>query len=104
MTRRHTSNQTVLRTLATSIAINLLRMVKLFGWEQNMAERVNEKRSEELAWIRKSKVCDPTIASSLGDLPNFPAFSCVERNYEVRPSYHLSRRTLSTRTALLSRA
>ncbi|KAL0567860.1 hypothetical protein V5O48_014131 [Marasmius crinis-equi] len=31
----------------------VMRMVKLFGWEAKMSERIAEKRAEELKWIRK---------------------------------------------------
>ncbi|KAL0572670.1 hypothetical protein V5O48_009294 [Marasmius crinis-equi] len=31
----------------------VIRMVKLFGWEAKMSERVAEKREEELKWVRK---------------------------------------------------
>ncbi|KAJ8074529.1 hypothetical protein PM082_015430 [Marasmius tenuissimus] len=31
----------------------VIRMVKLFGWEAKMSERIAEKREEELKWIRK---------------------------------------------------
>ncbi|KAK0238173.1 hypothetical protein EDD85DRAFT_833297 [Armillaria nabsnona] len=33
--------------------VNVLRMVKLFGWESKMNERISSKREEELVWIRK---------------------------------------------------
>ena len=31
-------------------------MVKFFGWEQRMAEQLNEKRMDELASVRKQKL------------------------------------------------
>jgi hypothetical protein len=33
--------------------MNVIRMVKLFGWESKMTQRVADKREEELAWIWK---------------------------------------------------
>lgn len=33
-------------------------MVKLFGWEAKMNQRVAEKREEELNWLWKSKMLD----------------------------------------------
>lgn len=34
-------------------AINILRMVKLFAWENKMKERLEKKRDEELYWLKK---------------------------------------------------
>ncbi|KIJ23254.1 hypothetical protein M422DRAFT_786228 [Sphaerobolus stellatus SS14] len=36
-------------------AISVIRMVKLFGWEGEVARRIEEKREEELKWILYSK-------------------------------------------------
>jgi hypothetical protein len=36
--------------------MNVLRMIKLFGWEDKMLARVNEKREEELHWIWKREI------------------------------------------------
>lgn len=33
-----------------------IRMVKLFGWETRMSERIDEKREEELTLLRKNKI------------------------------------------------
>lgn len=38
--------------------INVIRMVKLFGWERKMNERISSKRDEELVWIRKRQLLD----------------------------------------------
>jgi hypothetical protein len=37
-------------------AMNVLRMVKMFGWEDKMLARVNEKREVELTWIWKREI------------------------------------------------
>ena len=39
-----------------TIALGVLRMVKLFGWEQKMSKTLKEKREEELVWIWRDKV------------------------------------------------
>ena len=31
-------------------------MIKLFGWERRVSERIQGKRDEELGWLRKLKV------------------------------------------------
>jgi hypothetical protein len=38
--------------------MNVLRMIKLFGWEKKMNEKVAEKRDEELIWIWRRQVLD----------------------------------------------
>jgi hypothetical protein len=38
--------------------MNVLRMIKLFGWERQMNERVAEKREEELNWLWKRQMLD----------------------------------------------
>ena len=37
-------------------AVNVLRMIKLFGWERRVSERIQEKRNDELGWLWKLKV------------------------------------------------
>lgn len=37
-------------------AMNVLRMVKLFGWETKMNVRITEKRNTEIEWIRKQQI------------------------------------------------
>ena len=36
--------------------MNILRMVKLFGWEKKMENRIREKREEELALVWKRDI------------------------------------------------
>ncbi|KAJ7267338.1 hypothetical protein C8J57DRAFT_1435960 [Mycena rebaudengoi] len=36
--------------------MNVLRMIKLFGWEAKMLDRINEKREQELVWIWKREI------------------------------------------------
>lgn len=43
--------------------MNLLRMVKLFGWERKIQQKISEKREEELIWIRKSRLLRLTNSS-----------------------------------------
>ncbi|KAJ7487075.1 hypothetical protein FB451DRAFT_1337537 [Mycena latifolia] len=46
------------RVQSVSEAVNVLRMVKLFGWEETMKGRIADKRNSELTWIRKRRVLD----------------------------------------------
>lgn len=41
--------------------MNVLRMVKLFGWEKKMDIRMSEKREIELLWIWKFKLWELII-------------------------------------------
>ncbi|KAJ7919496.1 hypothetical protein B0H13DRAFT_2430321 [Mycena leptocephala] len=43
--------------------MNILRMMKLFGWEEKMLARVNAKREEELHWIWKREIFE-TLANA----------------------------------------
>ncbi|KAF8171621.1 P-loop containing nucleoside triphosphate hydrolase protein [Mycena galopus ATCC 62051] len=51
------------RVQSVSEAVNVLRMVKLFGWEEKMKGRIADKRESELIWIRKRRIID--LASGL---------------------------------------
>lgn len=31
----------------------MIRMIKLFGWEGTMSKQINEKRDEELVYVRR---------------------------------------------------
>lgn len=44
--------------LTCFLAMNVLRMIKLFGWERKMTEKVAEKREEELRWLWKRQILD----------------------------------------------
>ncbi|KAF8957025.1 multidrug resistance-associated ABC transporter [Flammula alnicola] len=53
------------RVQTVSEAINVIRMVKLFGWEHKMSERLQEKREEELRLIWKTKFLN-YVSSMMG--------------------------------------
>jgi hypothetical protein len=46
--------------LNSGTAMNILRMVKLFGWEGKMNEKISKKREEELVWMWKRQVLNLT--------------------------------------------
>ncbi|KAK7041873.1 hypothetical protein VNI00_008830 [Paramarasmius palmivorus] len=46
------------RVQVFSDAMNMLKMVKLFGWERRMFAKVDEKRNEELTLVKKAKLID----------------------------------------------
>ena len=40
--------------------LNVVRMIKLFGWEARVAERIKSRREAELAFLRKTKFLELT--------------------------------------------
>ena len=36
--------------------MNVIRMIKLFGWEPRITAQLNEKRAEELVSVRKARI------------------------------------------------
>ncbi|KAJ3890944.1 hypothetical protein GG344DRAFT_77404 [Lentinula edodes] len=46
------------RVQSVSESMNVLRMIKLFGWESKMESRIAEKRDEELVWIRRRQILE----------------------------------------------
>ncbi|KAJ3985397.1 hypothetical protein F5890DRAFT_1510435 [Lentinula detonsa] len=46
------------RVQSVSESMNVLRMIKLFGWESKMETRIAEKRDEELIWIRRRQILE----------------------------------------------
>ncbi|KAK0465231.1 uncharacterized protein EV420DRAFT_1637381 [Desarmillaria tabescens] len=46
------------RVQTVTETMNVLRMIKLFGWEKKMDDKIAEKRDEELIWIKRRKMLD----------------------------------------------
>ncbi|KAK0198511.1 hypothetical protein F5146DRAFT_1100167 [Armillaria mellea] len=46
------------RVQTVTETMNVLRMIKLFGWEKKMDDKIAEKRDEELVWIKRRKMLD----------------------------------------------
>ena len=40
--------------------MNVIRMIKLFGWEPRVADQLAQKREDELKYIRKNKILELT--------------------------------------------
>ncbi|EIM92492.1 uncharacterized protein STEHIDRAFT_127305 [Stereum hirsutum FP-91666 SS1] len=51
-----TMKTTDARVQTVTETMNVLRMIKLFGWEPKINERVAEKRDDELRWIRRRQL------------------------------------------------
>ena len=55
--RKWGCSQSVLRhALMHYLAMNVIRMIKLFGWEPRVAAQLSEKRAEELKLVKTNKV------------------------------------------------
>ncbi|KAJ3564415.1 hypothetical protein NP233_g8309 [Leucocoprinus birnbaumii] len=46
------------RVQTVTEAMNVLRMIKLFGWETKMNDRIAEKREDELLWLWKRQLLE----------------------------------------------
>jgi hypothetical protein len=51
-------DKTDARVQSVTETMNVLRMVKLFGWENKMKDRISDKRDVELVWLRKRQILD----------------------------------------------
>ncbi|KAF8157929.1 multidrug resistance-associated ABC transporter [Crassisporium funariophilum] len=62
-------------------AVNVLRMIKLFGWEGKMSARLEERRDDELMWLWKLKVCSKSalgfIIPTLTMLATYATYTVV---------------------------
>ncbi|KAJ7769135.1 hypothetical protein DFH07DRAFT_1058209 [Mycena maculata] len=56
--QRQRLKRTDRRVQSVGEAVNVLRMIKLFGWEGKMKERIGAKRNEELLWVRKRRLLE----------------------------------------------
>lgn len=43
---------------AFTLAMSVIRMIKLFGWEPRVAAQLSDKREEELELVKKNKLLD----------------------------------------------
>ncbi|KAJ7078086.1 hypothetical protein C8R44DRAFT_992812 [Mycena epipterygia] len=79
-----------------SETMNVLRMIKLFGWEEKMLGRVNAKREEELHWIWKREIFEwvantvnnliPVVTMLVTYITYVGALTTVIMKRELRPS------------------
>ncbi|KAJ7455115.1 hypothetical protein FB451DRAFT_1516746 [Mycena latifolia] len=73
-----------------SETMNVLRMIKLFGWEEKMLMRVNDKREAELYWIWKRELFEWVANTTNNIIPilrscPFPVLTVLMKQ-ELRPS------------------
>ncbi|KAI0824512.1 P-loop containing nucleoside triphosphate hydrolase protein [Trametes gibbosa] len=59
--QREKMKRTDARVQTVTETMNVIRMVKLFGWEPRIAKQLDEKRRTELIAVRKSKLLNMTI-------------------------------------------
>ena len=61
------------RVQAATEMMGVLRMIKMFGWEGKIAERLGAKRAEELRWLRFSEMIDLGNDGVTLSVPTFPS-------------------------------
>ncbi|KAG7086727.1 hypothetical protein E1B28_002661 [Marasmius oreades] len=83
----------------------VIRMVKLFGWEAKMSERIAEKRAEELKWIKRHRYVQViakvvnflipvvTMMSCYFTFVRFPLFTVIMKG-DLKPSIVFSSITI----------
>ncbi|PIL29356.1 ATP-binding cassette transporter [Ganoderma sinense ZZ0214-1] len=54
--QREKTKKTDARVQSITESMNVIRMIKLFGWEPRIAKQLNQKREEELVAIRKNRL------------------------------------------------
>jgi len=62
--------------------MNVLRMIKLFGWEKKISERISQRREEELKFVWKVKVLEMLIYTATYVLlisPVATSLSCLKQ-------------------------
>lgn len=64
--------------------MNVIRMIKLFGWEPKVKQEIDEKRSEELVWIKRRQYLDIVNGCVKYVVPEYPSANAL---LIVEPSY-----------------
>ncbi|KAI6045165.1 hypothetical protein EDC04DRAFT_2638851 [Pisolithus marmoratus] len=74
--QRTKMEKTDARVQTVTETMNALRMVKLFGWEKKMNERICEKREVELVWTWKYRLLDLVNNTLNFVIPLFTMIAC----------------------------
>ncbi|KAI6136946.1 hypothetical protein F5141DRAFT_1077700 [Pisolithus sp. B1] len=74
--QRTRMEKTDARVQTVTETMNALRMVKLFGWEKKMNERIREKREVELVWTWKYRILDLANNTLNFIIPLFTMMAC----------------------------
>ncbi|EMD41580.1 hypothetical protein CERSUDRAFT_110129 [Gelatoporia subvermispora B] len=59
--QREKMKRTDARTQVVTETMNVIRMIKLFGWEPRTAEQIGEKRQDELSWQKKYQILNLSV-------------------------------------------
>ncbi|KAI0365037.1 P-loop containing nucleoside triphosphate hydrolase protein [Pilatotrama ljubarskyi] len=59
--QREKMKRTDARVQTVTEMMNVIRMIKLFGWEPRVSAQLDKKREEELVWVRKNKLLSLSI-------------------------------------------
>ncbi|KAJ8084403.1 hypothetical protein PM082_003172 [Marasmius tenuissimus] len=93
------------RVQTVTETVNVIRMVKLFGWEGKMASRVADKREEELTWIRKRLYLDLLNDIVVSVLPRIFDLTTTDRYiYQLSLANSSHRRDLCNLTLVMKKA
>ena len=65
------------RVQAVTEMMSVVRMIKLFGWEGKIAERLEKKRAEELRYLRTSEMLKLGTAGVTLCVPSVPVLSSI---------------------------
>ena len=65
------------RVQAITEVMSVIRMIKLFGWEGKIAERLEMKRAEELRYFRMSELIKLGTAGVTLCVPSTPLLSSI---------------------------
>ncbi|KIO07506.1 hypothetical protein M404DRAFT_24002 [Pisolithus tinctorius Marx 270] len=74
--QRTKMEKTDARVQTVTETMNALRMIKLFGWEKKMNERICEKREVELVWTWKYRLLDLANNTLNFVIPLFTMMAC----------------------------
>ncbi|KAF8845471.1 hypothetical protein BDN67DRAFT_993677 [Paxillus ammoniavirescens] len=75
-TQSEKMEKTDARVQTVTETMGVLRMVKLFGWEKKMGERLSEKREVELRWTWKLKLLELVNSNINNIIPMLTMMAC----------------------------
>lgn len=96
--QRTKMEKTDARVQIVTETMNALRMVKLFGWEKKMNERICEKREVELVWTWKYRILELANGTLNFVIPLFTMMACYATYTAVMGKQLTASRVFSSMT------
>ncbi|KAJ7838629.1 hypothetical protein B0H14DRAFT_2788979 [Mycena olivaceomarginata] len=81
--QKKTLKQTDARVQTVTETMNVVRMIKMFGWEKQMKERIAEKREAELTWIWWRKVLSTAQGLTNSLIPTITMLATYENTHSI---------------------